>query len=103
MAEVASIEIAGFSSFQITQQADGKRSFSGSAKIKGGIYFFSARELRLNDGSRILAACRWETFTGKPVRGSANVLLEDLADVAREAVATATLADSSLAASPAMA
>ena len=94
------IEIDGFSRFEVTQQADGKRSFSGAVKIKGGIYFFSARELCLRDGSRIFSACRWETFTGKPVRGAVNVLLEDLADVAREAVAT--WENSSLVASPAM-
>ena len=52
------IEIDGFSRFEVTQQADGKRSFSGAVKIKGGIYFFSARELCLHNDSHIFSTCK---------------------------------------------
>lgn len=94
------IEVNGFTRFRVTQDADGKTSFMGTAKIKGSIYFFTANDLLLPDGTHGLSSIRWETFTGKTVRGSANVLLEDLIDVVREA--TASWADKNCDASPKM-
>jgi hypothetical protein len=94
------IEVDGFTRFRVTQDADGKTSFLGTAKIKGATYFFTSNDLLLPDGTHGLAAVRWETFTGKTVRGSANVLLEDLTDVVREA--TASWAEKNCDASPKM-
>ncbi len=66
------IEVDGFTRFRVTQDADGKTSFLGTAKIKGATYFFTSNDLLLPDGTHGLAAVRWETFTGKTVRGSAT-------------------------------
>lgn len=44
------IEVDGFTRFRVTQDADGKTSFLGTAKIKGATYFFTSNDLLLPDG-----------------------------------------------------
>lgn len=66
---------------------DGYLTFSGSAKVLGSRYFLSVRVKYRADGTPFigLTDAAWETFSGKPVRGKANVVLEHLMDEAKAA------------------
>jgi len=79
------LNVPGFSSFRASRNIDGSHNLSGTAKVNGEKYFFTAKAVIGKDGASRLASPRWETFTGQPVRGAANVKLEDLGDAARVA------------------
>lgn len=87
------LHVQGFSSFEAQPLTDGSISFNGTAKISGSCYFAMLKVTARDDGTaRIkLGDYRFETFTGKPVRGAANVKLEELmADAKEVALAWAT-------------
>jgi hypothetical protein len=81
-----SIQVAGFTSFEASQKADGSVSFTGTAKVNGESYFARIKVTRKDDGSpKIgLTDANFETFTGKPVRGKSNAKLEELMDLAKD-------------------
>jgi len=79
------LNVSGFTRFSAMPQADKSVNFYGTVKIKGGIYFFDTKTFPRDDGTSYrFGAVRWETFTGKPVRGKVNLYLEDLIDTIRE-------------------
>jgi hypothetical protein len=80
------MEVEGFRSFEATPREDGSISFSGTAKVGGTVYFTrNLTATRREDGTWRIRHDGFETFTGKNVRSSANVTLENLMDVASEA------------------
>ncbi|MFZ2982031.1 MAG: PLxRFG domain-containing protein [Sphingobium sp.] len=82
-----SIDVPGFSGgITIKHNGDGSKTLNGTAKIKGEPYFFNAKAVQRDDGTYRLNFPRWETFTGKGVRGAANVQLEELTDVVGESL-----------------
>lgn len=85
--ESPDMSVEGFSSFEAVPSDDGSVNFYGTAKVKGEKYFATIKVTRREDGSpKIgLTDSRFETMTGKNVRGAANVTLEDLMDTAKEA------------------
>jgi hypothetical protein len=84
--QAVGLQVTGFTGFEARPMADGSISFSGSVKIGSGRYFASIKVTAREDGSPSikLGDYRFETFTGKPVRGSANIKLEDLMDSAKD-------------------
>jgi len=78
------LNVSGFTRFSAMPQADKSVNFYGAVKIKGGIYFFDTKTFPCDDGTYRFGVVRWETFTGKPVRGKVNLHLEDLIDTIRE-------------------
>lgn len=79
--------VPGLRNFEARPMRDGSINFSGTAKIGGQVYFAGLKVTLREDGSpKIgLGDHRFETMTGKPVRGIANVTLEGIMGDAIEA------------------
>jgi len=85
--EPTEITVQGFLSFEAVQHADGSIQFVGRTRVHGQTYFFNLKTTKGEDGQpRIrLGDARFETMTGKNVRGKANIELEELMDAAKDA------------------
>ena len=84
------LDVPGFSNFEAIPSNDGSVKFYGTAKIKGETYYSTITVTFREDGTPKIGLTdyRFETTTGKPVRGSANVALEALMDEAKSAAIT---------------
>lgn len=84
---LAQISLNGFRNFEASSMRDGSVTFFGSVKIVDAMYCATIKVTLREDGSpKIgLGDYRFETMTGKKVRGAANTQLEELMSNAKEA------------------
>lgn len=78
---------AGLASFEPVLRTDSTTAvLHVTAKVKGARYFAQIELRRKEDGAwTTVLGAHYETFTGKPVRGAANVRLEELVETAKQA------------------
>ena len=80
------LAVAGFASVETVDNADGTVSVYGTAVVRSQKYFATFNVKGAGSEAPTATIGKWETFTGKQVRGSANVTLENLMDDLQSAV-----------------